>query len=863
MSDSEPTNDPTASTSTWDDSRITAYVMGELSAQERTVFEDALASDPELRSAVDQAGSVTDQLHDLFASESPNKLDSDRRDSILAASKKLTRTIQLTPTDGSSSQTRWVPWLLAAAATLLLAFGLLPAFQRSRISQMQPESTITNDIPERFDSEIALSGELMEMPKDESLLRRLDRDEAESPTPETILSVRAEYKAPAMPLADQSELEEAAEKGTMQILNEFPARTGRIMFGGAVNSDAGSLAEKPQITAEPKVIYGSDRDESTPVVGDFAVANVPGKSVKRKLAQTPAAPTSSQSLVEKAAAPTAAPTLASGRQLQIAVLPAQERSSYTYETNLSRSSRYKLSLALAKRESGLSAPFATTLGEQIQTRSDGDRFEPITENEFKSVADHPLSTFSIDVDTASYSKVRRTLAEGRLPRPDAVRIEELVNYFGYGYKPPADDAEHPFSAEVTIANCPWNSSHRLARVAIQGKTIDRQSRPPCNLVFLLDTSGSMNRPSKLPLVIEGMKMLTKQLNDDDRVAIVVYAGSAGIVLDSTPATKRKKIKKALNQLSAGGSTNGGAGIQLAYATARDNFIKQGVNRVILCTDGDFNVGMSGTDELVRLIQDEASGGIFLTALGFGMGNHNDAMMEQISGKGNGNYAFIDTANEARKVLVHQTNSTLVTIAKDVKLQLEFNPRIVSQYRLIGYENRMMAKEDFNDDKKDAGEIGAGHQVTALYELVLASKESRPKSGPDDKEADETDSGDSEVPSVDPLKYQQSRKLTPAASGSDVMTIKLRYKQPDGDTSTLVQFTAKDNELEFAKSDADFQFAASVASFGMLLRNSRFAGDWTLSNVHEVAEASLGSDEFELRSEFIDLVRAAQNLRDGR
>ncbi|PAY15685.1 hypothetical protein CKO51_30650 [Rhodopirellula sp. SM50] len=486
-------------------------------------------------------------------------------------------------------------------------------------------------------------------------------------------------------------------------------------------------------------------------------------------------------------------------------------------------------LSLAKRDAGL-------------PHTDGDRFDPIVENEFKQVREHPLSTFSIDVDTASYSKLRRTLVEGRLPRPDAVRIEELVNYFDYDYESPKPDSEHPFATDVTIASCPWNGDHRLARIAIQGKRLTPDSRPPCNLVFLLDTSGSMNQPNKLPLVIEGMKMLTKQLGKQDRVAIVVYAGSAGMVLDSTPAGKRKKITKALSQLSAGGSTNGGAGIQLAYATARDHFIKDGVNRVILCTDGDFNVGLSGTDELVRLIKEEASEGIFLTALGFGMGNHNDAMLEQISGEGNGNYAFIDTANEAHKVLVRQTDATLVTIAKDIKIQIEFNRRVVSKYRLIGYENRVMAKEDFNDDKKDGGEIGAGHQVTALYELVMAGEQ------------------DDVAPQVDPLKYQSSPELTEAASSNEVMTVKLRYKQPDGDTSTLIERSAKDNEQAFAKADADFRFAAAVAAFGMQLRHSEFTGDWTLHNVLEVAQANVGPDEFQLRSEFVQLVTAALRLK---
>jgi Ca-activated chloride channel family protein len=473
----------------------------------------------------------------------------------------------------------------------------------------------------------------------------------------------------------------------------------------------------------------------------------------------------------------------------------------------------------------------------------GDQFEPITDNAFKRVSEEALSTFSVDVDTASYSKTRDFLLRaGQLPRPDAVRIEELINYFDYDYMPPKPDAKHPFATHVEVTDCPWNSDHLLARIGLKGKAMTAEERPPCNLVFLLDTSGSMNAANKLPLVIEGMQMLIDQLTEKDQVAITVYAGSAGLVLDSTSAKKSKKIRKALTQLSAGGSTNGGAGIALAYQTARDNFMTEGVNRVILCTDGDFNVGVTGTDALVRMVEQEAKGGIFLSVLGFGMGNHNDAMLEKVSGRGNGNYAFIDTKNEAHKVLVDQTSGTLVTIAKDVKLQLEFNPKHVAQYRLIGYENRMLAKEDFNDDKKDAGEIGAGHAVTALYELVPAGKEA-----------------DASQPEVDDLKYQTEHKPTEAADRDELMTLKLRYKQPDGDTSTRVEIPVANRSVDFQKASDDIRFAAAVASFGMQLRRSEYAGNWTLSDVEQVAKSAKGEDDYELRTEFLQLVRAASQL----
>lgn len=473
----------------------------------------------------------------------------------------------------------------------------------------------------------------------------------------------------------------------------------------------------------------------------------------------------------------------------------------------------------------------------------GDQFEPITDNPFLRVVDNPLSTFSIDVDTASYSKVRQYLIDyNQLPRPDAVRIEEMINYFDYRYDPPAEDAEHPFAASIAIASCPWNPEHRLARIGIKGRTMENEERPSSNLVFLLDVSGSMDQPNKLPLVKRGMQMLLEQLGENDRVAIVVYAGAAGMVLDSTTADRQQEIYDALERLHGGGSTNGGEGIRLAYATARDHFVTGGTNRVILCTDGDFNVGTTGTDQLVRMVEKEAQGGIFLTVLGFGMGNHNDAMLEQISGRGNGNYAFIDTENEARKVLVQQTASTLVTIAKDVKIQVEFNPNQVAGYRLIGYETRLLAKEDFNDDTKDAGEIGAGHTVTALYELVPAGEPVEPA-----------------APEVDSLKYQTPATTTEAADNDEMLTLKLRYKQPDGDKSTLVEFPAKDSGQSLDAADRDFRFAAAVAGFGMLLRNSPYKGNWTYSAVEEVARDAQSEDPHGLRSEFVRMVRKAAEI----
>ncbi|QEG00976.1 von Willebrand factor [Stieleria maiorica] len=898
MSDSNRPNDASGQPSLWDDARITAYVMGELSPQDAAAFTEEMAANEDLRAAVDQAGRVTAELQTLFAEEPSGTLDGDRREQILAASASSSptgeqlaagRAIQLPLSDDSRSPKRLVPWLLAAAAAVLLVVAIVPAFKQAELAQRLAEPTAsepTASEPQPSEDSPVRKGDASD---DDSQLNAIA---AASDGIQEVAEMQRQLGRVKRQLTESDSIAQEADRGemmtetapTMDALSVAPGRDAPESFSVAPKSrSAGVKAardESVRITEslrEAESLRGSDpaadphpfaapapaapaptiaprpAPAGITATGQSAPATEPvGAELTTPILSKPVLTQSVRSRrlpsqVKAQMAPADSPASGAVPADAFGVNLAEEAES---EGRVSRRRQQPFGDVTLKQTESKLAGLPSPLGLHRLSPTDGDRFDPIVENEFKQVRQHPLSTFSIDVDTASYSKVRRSLVEGRLPRRDAVRIEELVNYFDYRYEVPGIESEHPFATNVTIAGCPWNNDHRLARVAIQGKTIDRDSRPPCNLVFLLDTSGSMNQPNKLPLVIEGMKMLTKQLGKEDRVAIVVYAGSAGMVLDSTPAGKKKKINKALSQLSAGGSTNGGAGIQLAYATARDHFIKNGVNRVILCTDGDFNVGLSGTDELVRLIQEEASDGIFLTALGFGMGNHNDAMMEQISGKGNGNYAFIDTANEAHKVLVRQTDATLVTIAKDVKLQLEFNPRVVSKYRLIGYENRVMAKEDFNDDKKDAGEIGAGHQVTAFYELVMAG---------DEDHADEAASDDGRR-QVDPLKYQRSPELTEAAASDDVLTLKLRYKQPDGDTSTLIQQSVKDSEQAFAKTDSDFRFAAAVAAFGMQLRESEFAGDWTLRNVLEVASANVGPDEFQLRSEFVDLISTALRLK---
>jgi Ca-activated chloride channel family protein len=464
-----------------------------------------------------------------------------------------------------------------------------------------------------------------------------------------------------------------------------------------------------------------------------------------------------------------------------------------------------------------------------------EAYAHISENRFRRADTEPVSTFSIDVDTASYSNVRRFLNEGTLPPVDAVRTEELINYFRFGYADAPGDA--PFSVTTDVAPCPWNPRHRLALIGLRARRIPQEETPTRNLVFLLDVSGSMTPANKLPLVRTAMRMLADTLRPSDRVAIVVYAGASGLVLPSTTGDRKGEIQRAIAELRPGGFTNGAAGIQLAYDVAARHFIKGGINRVILATDGDFNVGVTSEGELVRLIEEQRSRGVFLSVLGVGTGNVKDSTMEKLADKGNGNYAYLDSLHEARRVLVAEAGSTLVTVAKDVKIQVEFNPKTVGAYRLVGYENRLLNREDFNDDKKDAGEIGSGHTVTALYELIPPGE---PIEGAD----------------VDPLKYQEPTRPTAAAQSGELMAVKLRYKQPDGDRSQLLSVVVHDRSGELMP---NLGFAAAVAEFGMLLRRSEFKGQATWDSARTLAKRYRGEDADGYRAEFVRLVELAAAL----
>lgn len=491
---------------------------------------------------------------------------------------------------------------------------------------------------------------------------------------------------------------------------------------------------------------------------------------------------------------------------------------------------------MISKEAFRSAPYI-----QLNTES----YDSISENKIFAAKADPLSTFSIDVDTASYSNMRRFIEQNQKPPVDAIRVEELINYFSYDYPAPSDE---PFSVNLETAQAPWDSGKKLVRIGIKGKEIKVDKRPASNLVFLIDVSGSMDTQEKLPLVKSAMTMMVDKLDKNDRVSIVVYAGAAGLVLEPTTGDQKTQIIGALDRLKAGGSTNGSGGIELAYNTASKNFIKGGVNRVVLATDGDFNVGTTSREGLLDLIKKHADQNIYLSVLGFGMGNYKDGMMETLSNKGNGNYAYVDNLNEARKVMVEQMSGTLVTIAKDVKIQVEFNPKIVESYRLIGYENRILNHQDFNDDKKDAGDIGAGHTVTALYEITPVGAASGSQSG------------------VDKLKYQaesttDNRADQTTASG-ELLTVKLRYKKPDGFISKKIEMALQNSDNKFNSASDSFKFASAVAMFGMHIRESQNLKAVNLSQIQDIARSAKGEDKNGYRKEFIELMNKYENIIKG-
>ncbi|GGB87174.1 hypothetical protein GCM10011325_13440 [Dyadobacter sediminis] len=484
------------------------------------------------------------------------------------------------------------------------------------------------------------------------------------------------------------------------------------------------------------------------------------------------------------------------------------------------------------------SPMYAPRSQSLKQRTTTESYSPITEKGFQYAEREPVTTFSADVDRAAYSNVRRFLNSGQMPPVDAVRIEEMINYFAYEYAQPKD--EHPLSVKTELTDSPWNPGLKLLHIGLQAKSVSTKELPASNLVFLIDVSGSMSDENKLPLLQQAFKLLTDQLRSQDKISIVAYAGAAGVILPPTAGNENMKIREALENLEAGGSTAGGEGIELAYKLAKENFLPKGNNRVILATDGDFNVGVSSESDLQKLIEEKRKDGIFLSVMGFGMGNYKDSQMETLADKGNGNYAYIDNIQEARKEFVEEFGGTLFTVAKDVKFQIEFNPQHVQAYRLIGYENRALQNEDFNNDKKDAGEMGAGHTVTALYEIIPTGFKS------------------DYISQTDALKYQ---KKNPSATekSDEMLTLKIRYKNPDDEKSRLFDLPVKNLNAPFAAASENLRFAASVAEFGLLLRNSEYKGSASYRTVIQNAKNALGKDEEGYRSEFIKLVKTAELL----
>jgi Ca-activated chloride channel family protein len=830
-----------------DDPRLTAYALGELSSAETAEIGRLVSEDPELQQFVDETRALARSLETELLSDPAPELSPVNRHAIEEALRK--RKVVHFP------KAFWVATLAAAAC---LAFFALPSLRHSEKSKPSKgtDYSLAQDSPkpvsvlpeavEKLETQPVVVAENDQPPASED---QLDVP-ATNPPLHAAYGTAVIVEAGSAPLlADNTT--QPVQQASSEKLTQGHDMTGwpETKESGADGTDSSSPSdpsaggkfnlvskkiplEKPLIQDDEwqsgfraDVISASDTNQ---VGGQKAQANTYSGATGT------AAPT--RRIVASASAPgTPAPVTA----------PTHFDGYVNYGEDLSdRGGNKGLEQRTVVAGNTLTPVFKQRM---VLNASNTEAYDSIKDNDFIKVIsgdkESSFSTFSIDVDTASYANVRRFLNEGQLPPPGAVRIEEMINYFHYDY--PQPKGEDPFSINVNVTTAPWNSRHRLVRIGLMGKEIPVKERPACNLVFLLDVSGSMDEPNKLPLVKSSLIKLVDQLRPQDRVAIVVYAGASGMALPSTPASEKKTIRKAINELNPGGSTNGAAGIQLAYDIAKANFIKEGVNRVILATDGDFNVGVTSQDDLTALIEEKAKSGIFLTVSGFGMGNLKDSTLEKLADKGNGNYAYIDTAREADKVFVRQLSGTLVTIAKDVKIQIEFNPANVAAYRLVGYENRVLANRDFNDDTKDAGEIGSGHTVTALYEIVPAGSET-------------------ELPETDALRYAPAEKTaTPVVQSNELLLVKLRYKQPDGDTSKLLTFPVTKEAVPLARASADTRFSASVAAFGMILRNSPHKGNATFDMVESLAEDSMKGDVSGDRKEFLGLVRKAEELNKNR
>ena len=839
---------------------LTAHALGQLAGQERTDIQRVLADPvaPEARRHVAEVRRLAESLRrspEPFTAV-PSAALRDHLQNLLAVTPALAsqRDRLLRPSVGSPGARQWVKGILAGG--LLVAVLLLITLSAPFAKRFPTSTEVASRAP-------ALTA------RGQDLKKALDRDATVDalslpPVPSPTTPILADL---ATDLASES-IRKDTNSESQGALNNSAHQLGSQLANGPVPKDNSALAEttksQPFATA-PTQTKPSDLEKvPEPVSSQQIAQQKPSESgresgkLARKaggdaVASKQIAPRGEASALE-ASDSTQSPLdillpTADGRRFSALGEGKNERSlAQTFDNRKTLEEKSAGYAAQEKRGGFSDAPESR----RRAAEGSGERYAHFMENSFLASVTQPLSTFSIDVDTASYAIVRRFLSSGNLPPSDAVRIEELVNYFPYDYPQPTGDA--PFSVTMETAACPWRSGNLLLRVGLKGRQIDRRERPAGNLVFLIDVSGSMAENNKLPLVKQALGMLVEELTENDRVSIVTYAGDAGLKLPSTSGDQKQQILAAINGLSSGGSTHGSAGIELAYRQAAEHFITGGVNRVILATDGDLNVGVTSDTNLIELIQAKATGGTFLTVLGFGAGNLQDEKMEKLADNGNGLYAYIDGAREARKVLVEQLTGSTIAIAKDVKIQIEFNPAQIASYRLLGYENRLMAAAEFRDDRKDAGEIGAGHCVTALYELLPAAA-----------------AADAIQP--EPLKYQAQISEAPAtqrpssqpvaAASGELLTLKLRFKRPDGNTSQLEEFPLAKRGGTFENASTDLRFASAVAAFGMLLRQSNHSGTATFAEVAKVASHALGPDVGGYRAEFLDLVRKAEGPLSNR
>ncbi len=843
-----------------DDPKLTAYALGELPANEAAEVEVAIKNSPELQTAIAEIRQTAELLESEFAAEPGPLLSETAKASVVAA---------IQPENVISLPNRSF-WRTAGLSAIAAGILCLLAWQFWAPKSNEPTFSVAKaQRVEALDERRSISPAAPSVPKDAPA-------EIPASRPQTAATPKRQDGKAVATLQKR-------EPEVMQLVEAVPVERKKAKQNLETLAASDSVS---QVAGQPGKFDNFFKEKAPEASGQSVAASAP-------VATTPASTAPESSVDKLYARSRAADTRFSTPAAQGA--PNQNRpmsyafddaylkqsgaksesidrpkikvtgffgeSDYEIERNFDSLQGAPPKLDLAEKELAELKlrytdrhPSIVRQKEKIQalrrqSSNETARYPKYTENEFESTVENPLSTFSIDVDTASYANLRRFLNEGRMPPRAAVRVEEMINYFSYDYPEPKDG--EPFSVNMEVASCPWQPEHQLLRVGLKGKEMAQNKRPPSNFVFLIDVSGSMSPEERLPLIKQSLRVLVKRMTENDRIAIVVYASSSGVVLESTSCGNKEKILEALDRLEAGGSTDGGQGIQRAYSLAEGHFIKGGVNRVILCTDGDFNVGITDQAELISLIERKAKSGVFLSVLGVGTDNYKDALMQKLADKGNGNYHYLDSVEEAHKVLVEQMNGTLVTIAKDVKIQIEFNPSKVSSYRLIGYEKRILAAEDFNNDKKDAGEIGAGHTVTALYEIVPARVELA-----------------AARVAVDDLKYQRrqpvskQQRVTVVNASNEMLTLKLRYKKPDGDKSVLREHTLPDAKKKYSQASSDFRFAAAVASFGMVMKHSEHKGEANFGSVLELAKEAKGDDKEGYRSEFINLVKKARELKPG-